>query len=81
MQLASALDEGMLQCTQPSDFASVVTCGLQPRLEFSDSSRAHDPAAAMWLVSSVDDLFAWYERGWYPWRLHQRLGVQETTCW
>ena len=66
MQMASALDEGMLQCTQPSDFASVVTCGLQPLLQFGDSSSAHNPAAAMWVGSRSDDLFAWDERGWYP---------------
>ena len=58
MQTASALDKGMLQCTQPSDVTSVVPCGVQPRLEFCDSSSAHDPAAAMWWVSSMDGIFA-----------------------
>jgi hypothetical protein len=40
MQMASAIDESMLQCTEPSDFSSMITCGLQPLLEFGDGSSA-----------------------------------------
>jgi hypothetical protein len=38
--MASAIDESMLQCTEPSDFSSMITCGLQPLLEFGDGSSA-----------------------------------------
>ena len=47
MQMASALDKCMLQCTQLSDFSSVVTCGLQPLLQFGDSSSARNPATTV----------------------------------
>jgi hypothetical protein len=65
MQMASALGRCMLQCTQLSDFLSVVTCGLQPLLEFGDGSSVHDPATRMLVRSSAVALFARYGRCWH----------------
>ena len=54
MQMASALGKCMLQCTQLSDFSSVVTCGLQPRLRHRKLWSTAESRRGIWIEGRGD---------------------------
>ena len=70
----SALRDSMLLCTQASIFSSMVTCGLQPRLELRFALQSRQAMRRTLVEGRSDAANARVARHWYGLQPSRRPG-------